>query len=66
MQGGAADHEVVSQANAALNLCFDHLANELGNNDFLVGSTLTLADIPYVSWGPPVSQAECRYSASSA
>ena len=50
MQGGAADHEVVSQANAALNLCFDHLANELGNNNFLVGSTLTLADIPYVSW----------------
>ena len=50
IQGGAADHEVVSQANAALNLCFDHLANELGHNDFLVGSTLTLADIPYVSW----------------
>lgn len=50
MQGGTADHEVVSQANAALSLCFDHLANELGNSDFLVGSTLTLADIPYVSW----------------
>ena len=50
MQGGTADHEVVSQANADLNLCFDHLANELGNSDFLVGSTLTLADIPYVSW----------------
>ena len=50
LQGGTADHEVVSQANAALNLCFDHLTNELGNNDFLVGSTLTLADIPYVSW----------------
>ena len=49
-QGDAADREIVSQANAALNLCFDHLANELGNNDFLVGSTLTLADIPYVSW----------------
>ena len=50
MQGGVAGHEVVSQANAALNLCFDHLTNELGNNDFLVGSTLTLADIPYVAW----------------
>ena len=50
MQGGTADHAVVSQANAALNLCFDHLTTELGNNDFLVGSTLTLADIPYVSW----------------
>lgn len=48
--GGAADHEVVSQATRALHLCFDHLTNELGNNDFLVGSTLTLADIPYVSW----------------
>lgn len=50
LQGAAADHGVVSQANAALNLCFDHLTNALGNNDFLVGSTLTLADIPYVSW----------------
>ncbi len=50
MQGGTADHEIVSQANTDLNLCFDHLTNELGNNDFLVGSTLTLADIPYVSW----------------
>ena len=50
MQGGTADREVVSQAHTALNLCFDHLTNELGNNDFLVGSTLTLADIPYVSW----------------
>ena len=50
LQGDAADHGVVSQAHAALNLCFDHLTNELGNNDFLVGSTLTLADIPYVSW----------------
>lgn len=50
MQGGTADHEVVSQANTALSLCFDHLTNELGNSDFLVGSTLTLADISYVSW----------------
>ena len=50
LQGDAADHGVVSHANAALNLCFDHLTTELGNNDFLVGSTLTLADIPYVSW----------------
>ncbi len=50
MQGGTTDHDIVSQANTALNLCFDHLTNELGNNDFLVGSTLTLADIPYVSW----------------
>ncbi len=50
MQGGTADHEIVSQANTDLNLCFDHLTNELGNSDFLVGSTLTLADIPYVSW----------------
>jgi glutathione S-transferase len=50
LQGAAADQEVVSQANTALNLCFDHLTNELGHNDFLVGSALTLADIPYVSW----------------
>jgi len=50
MQGGTTDHDIVSQANTVLNLCFDHLTNELGNNDFLVGSTLTLADIPYVSW----------------
>ncbi len=50
LQGDTADHEVVSQANAALSRCFDHLTNELGNNDFLVGSTLTLADIPYVAW----------------
>ena len=50
MQGGATDHEIVSQATTTLNQCFDYLINELGNNDFLVGSTLTLADIPYVSW----------------
>ncbi len=50
LRGGAADHAVLSQAKAALNRCFDHLTNELGNNDFLIGSTLTLADIPYVSW----------------
>ncbi len=50
LQGDTADHEVVSQAHTALTLCFDHLTNELGSNDFLVGSTLTLADIPYVSW----------------
>ena len=50
LQGGTTDHEVVSQANAALTRCFDHLTSELGNNDFLVGSTLTLADIPYVAW----------------
>ncbi len=50
MQGETTDHEVVSQATADLNLCFDHLVNELGNNAFLVGPTLTLADIPYVSW----------------
>ena len=50
MQGEATDQEVVSQATTALNLCFDHLTNELGDNDFLVDSTLTLADIPYVSW----------------
>lgn len=50
MQGGATDHETVSQATTTLNQCFDYLINELGNNDFLVGSTLTLADIPYVSW----------------
>ena len=50
MQGSSADQDVVSQATADLNLCFDHLTNELGNDDFLVGPTLTMADIPYVSW----------------
>ncbi len=50
MQGGTADPETVSQARTALNRCFDHLTTALGNNDFLVGSTLTLADIPYVAW----------------
>ncbi len=50
MQGGVADHEVVSQATADLNRCFDHLTHELGADDFLVGSRFTMADIPYVSW----------------
>ncbi len=50
MQGDTADQEVVNTAAADLNICFDHIANELGNNDYLLGSTFTMADIPYISW----------------
>ena len=50
MQGGAADQDIVSQATTDLHACFDHIANELGSNDFIAGPTFTLADIPYVSW----------------
>ncbi len=50
MQGGTADLEAVDTAAADLNACFDHIANELGSNDYLLGSKFTMADIPYVSW----------------
>lgn len=50
MQGSTADQKVVKTAAADLNTCFDHIANELGNSDYLLGSAFTMADIPYVSW----------------
>ena len=50
IQGRTADPEVVNNAATGLHTCFDHIANELGNNDYLLGSTFTMADIPYVSW----------------
>jgi glutathione S-transferase len=50
MQGGAADQAVVTKAKQDLNTCFERLEKELGNNDYLLGSTFTLADIPFVSW----------------
>ena len=50
MQGGTPDKAVVTQATADLNACFDKIGQELGNNDYLLGSGFSLADIPYVSW----------------
>ena len=50
MQGGTPDQAVVAKAKEDLNACFEKLERELGNNDYLVGSAFTLADIPFVSW----------------
>lgn len=50
MQGGTPDDAVVAQATADLNACFDKIHQELGNNDYLLGSGFSMADIPYVSW----------------
>jgi glutathione S-transferase len=50
MQGGTPDQAVVAKAKEDLNACFERLEKELGNNDYLVGSAFTLADIPFVSW----------------
>jgi glutathione S-transferase len=50
MQGGTPDEAVVTQATADLNACFDKIGQELGNNDYLLESGFSLADIPYVSW----------------
>ncbi len=50
MQGGTPDEALVTQATADLNACFDKIGQELGNNDYLLESGLSLADIPYVSW----------------
>ena len=50
MQGGNPDEAVVSQATADLNACFDKIDHELGNQDYLLSSGFSLADIPYVSW----------------
>ena len=50
MQGGSPDEAVVGQATADLNVCFDRIAQELGNQDYLLASGFSLADIAYVSW----------------
>ena len=50
MQGGSPDEAVVSQATTDLQACFDKLDQELGEQDYLLASGFSLADIPYVSW----------------
>ena len=50
MQGGTTDQAVVAKAREDLNACFARLEKEVGNNDYLLGSAFTLADIPFVSW----------------
>lgn len=50
MQGGTTDQAVVAKAREDLNACLERLEKELGNNDYLLGSAFTLADIPFVSW----------------
>src|SRR2546422_6800846 len=50
MQGGTTDQAVVAKAREDLNVCVARLEKEVGNNDYLLGPTFTLADIPFVSW----------------
>jgi glutathione S-transferase len=49
---GQADQNVIAKAKQDLNACFERLERELGNNDYLLGSALTLADICFVNWAP--------------
>lgn len=49
---GQADQSVTDKAKQDLNVCFEHLERELGNNDYLLGSAFTLADICFVTWAP--------------
>jgi glutathione S-transferase len=50
MQGGSSDPAVVAKAREDVQACLERLEKELGNNDYLLGSAFTLADIPFVSW----------------
>lgn len=47
-----ADQSVIEKAKQDLHTCFERLERELGNNDYLLGSTFTLADICFVTWAP--------------
>jgi glutathione S-transferase len=49
---GQADQSTIDKAKQSLTACFERLEKELGNNDYLLGSTFTLADICYVTWAP--------------
>ncbi len=49
---GEADQSVIEKAKQDLQTCFERLERELGNNDYLLGSTFTLADICFVTWAP--------------
>lgn len=48
---GQADSNVIAKAKQELNICFERLERELGNNNYLL-DTFTLADIGYVAWAP--------------
>ncbi len=50
MQGASPDDALVHQATTDLNVCLDKIDQELGNQDYLLSSGFSLADIPYVSW----------------
>ena len=49
---GQADQEVIAKAKQDLNACFERLERELGNGDYLLGPSFTLADICFVTWAP--------------
>jgi glutathione S-transferase len=49
---GEADQSVIEKAKQDLQTCFERLERELGNSDYLLGSTFTLADICFVTWAP--------------
>jgi len=49
---GQADQEVIAKTKQDLNACFERLERELGNGDYLLGSSFTLADICFVTWAP--------------
>jgi glutathione S-transferase len=57
---GQADQNVIAKAKQDLNACFERLERELGNNDYLLGTALTLPDICFVNWAPlfPMLQIE--------
>lgn len=48
---GQADQNTIAKAKQELNMCFERLERELGNNAYLLGA-FTLADIGYVAWAP--------------
>ncbi|MGE0821506.1 MAG: glutathione S-transferase family protein [Candidatus Binatia bacterium] len=49
---GQADQNVIAKAKQDLQVCFERLERELGNNDYLLGENFTLADVCYVTWAP--------------
>ncbi len=49
---GQGDQDVIAKAKQDVNACFERLERELGNNDYLLGSGFTLADVCFVTWAP--------------
>jgi glutathione S-transferase len=49
---GQGDQNVIAKAKQDVTACFERLEKELGNNDYLLGSGFTLADVCFVTWAP--------------